>query len=549
MKKHAIVFAGIATTLFVASIVFADATQLLMPTANGSLRQFTPSAGTNHAALVDEAVCNGTTDYNRTTTVGHRDSYTISLATVPNGALITDVALKPCASRQSTGGGSATLNVFYRLNGATSSDAGAYALPTGTTPVELATTTYSSLTIDKTSTSTAESGVVYTSGTKGVRVSRLAAYITYSPLTPPSGLVGVSTTTDTVELSWTDNSTFDDGFAIERSTDLVNWTHIASTSAMTYRDTGLSAGTTYYHRVRTHNAGVYSAYSGVSTTATIAAPPSAPTGFSATASTTVLRVALAWTDTSSDETSFQLERRIGAGAYATIASLAANTVSYDDTTGVSGTTYEYRVSSFSTAGGTSTPSNTASATFATVPSAPTGFGATASTTAKRVSLSWTDTSSDETAFKLERRIGAGSYTTIASLAANTVSYDDTTGTASTTYEYRVSAFSPLGTSTPSNTASATFAAVPVAPSGLSATLFSASEIDLAWTDNATNEVSFDVQRRIGTGVYQHIASTSADVATYHDSGLAGATTYVYRVRAWNGVGYSAFSGTATSTTP
>ncbi len=441
--------------LFVWSSASAAGTFSLLPNGEGSNLQFTPSAGATHYTLVDETPCNGTTDYNRTTTVGHRDSYTVSLSSVPDGATVTDIAIKPCASRNSGGGGSSTMNVFYRFNGATSTDAGAYAL-SGTTPAELATTTFSSLSLDKVSTSTAEIGAVYSAGTRGVRLSRISAIITYNPLTAPTGLSGNSSTTSAILLSWSDNSLNEDGFEVERSPDGSSWALIAtrSANATNYNDTGLSAATTYHYRVRTFNAGVYSAYSNTVVVSTKDVPPNAPSSLSANASTTALRISLAWTDNSSNESSFKIERQIGAGAFTLLTTVATNTVSYDDNAVSAGTTYGYRVSAFNTTGGTSTPSNSASSTAATAPAAPTGLSGTASSTI--ISLLWSDNATNELLFAIERRTVGGVFSSIATTSANTTSYDDfTPATTTTTYIHRVRAWNGVGYSAYSNQATTT----------------------------------------------------------------------------------------------
>jgi hypothetical protein len=49
--------------------------ETLRPTSDTAQIDFTPSTGTNHAALVDETVYNGDTDYNASGTVGHKDRY------------------------------------------------------------------------------------------------------------------------------------------------------------------------------------------------------------------------------------------------------------------------------------------------------------------------------------------------------------------------------------------------------------------------------------------------------------------------------------------
>src|SRR5439155_1239924 len=107
---------------------------------------------------------------------------------------------------------------------------------------------------------------------------------------------------------------------------------------------------------------------------------------------------------------------------------------------------------------------------------------------------------------------------------------------------RTSGYSRPGTATPHELA---------APTNLVATTVSASEIDLAWTDNSDNEDGFRIERCSGAGCtnFFEIATVGANVTTYHNTSLLAATSYSYRVRAYNGAGPSAYSNTATATTP
>jgi len=99
------------------------------------------------------------------------------------------------------------------------------------------------------------------------------------------------------------------------------------------------------------------------------------------------------------------------------------------------------------------------------------------------------------------------------------------------------------------------AAPPAAPSGLTATAVSASRIDLNWTDNSATEDGFRIERCTGVMVpcadasFAQIAQTGPNTTTYSDTGLSAATSYSYRVRAFNGAGNSAYSNTATAMTP
>ncbi|NND45043.1 MAG: DNRLRE domain-containing protein [Xanthomonadales bacterium] len=89
---------------------------------------------------------------------------------------------------------------------------------------------------------------------------------------------------------------------------------------------------------------------------------------------------------------------------------------------------------------------------------------------------------------------------------------------------------------------------PAAPTALAANAAGASAIDLAWTDNATDETGFSIERSTDGAVFTEVAVVPADAVAYTDSGLAGDTPYWYQVRAFNGAGNSAYSNVASATT-
>jgi hypothetical protein len=80
---------------------------------------------------------------------------------------------------------------------------------------------------------------------------------------------------------------------------------------------------------------------------------------------------------------------------------------------------------------------------------------------------------------------------------------------------------------------------------------SASAVDLAWTDNASNESGFTVERSPDgvTGWSVVSSSVAAGATSYRDSGLTASTSYSYRVKATNAAGGSAYSNVASVTTP
>jgi hypothetical protein len=91
---------------------------------------------------------------------------------------------------------------------------------------------------------------------------------------------------------------------------------------------------------------------------------------------------------------------------------------------------------------------------------------------------------------------------------------------------------------------------PAAPSELTATAVSVSEIDLSWTDNSNNEDGFRIERCTGADCsdFAALAAVGQNVTTYSDAGLTAETTYQYRVAAFNEVDQSAWSNIAEATT-
>ena len=186
------------------------------------------------------------------------------------------------------------------------------------------------------------------------------------------------------------------------------------------------------------------------------------------------RIDLTWADNSSNEESFRIERSNDGVSFSPLATVAAGVTNYSNTGLNSGVTYYYRVYAANVAGN-STYSNIANGTTpASAPSAPTNLSASAQVSGKgrnksyagSIDLSWSDTSSNEAGFTVERCDSVtvsgkrrnqtvscnGTWSVKATLTANATTYADTTALASRTYLYRVKAGNLVGSSGYSNEA-------------------------------------------------------------------------------------------------
>jgi len=188
-----------------------------------------------------------------------------------------------------------------------------------------------------------------------------------------------------------------------------------------------------------------------------------------------------------------------------------------------------------------------------VPAAPTGLVAT-TVSSTQINLTWTDNANNENGFKVEQSTDGTNFQQIAMLGSNATSYSATGLNASTTYYFRVASFNDAGNSPYSNMANATTSptppALPAAPSGLTATGISKTQINLSWTDNSGNESGFKIERCKNANCtnFVQVAQVGANVTTFGDTGLTKNSTYRYRVRSFNAGGNSSYSNVATGKT-
>ena len=389
--------------------------------------------------------------------------------------------------------------------------------------------------------------------------------------TAPSALTATAASSTQINLSWTastDNIGVT-GYRVERcqGAGCTTFTQIATATTTTFSDTGLAINTSYSYRVRAADAATN--LSGYSNTATASTPadtqaPTAPSALTATAASST-QINLSWTASTDNigVTGYRVERCQGAGCTTFTQIATATTTTFSDTGLAINTSYSYRVRAADAATNLSGYSNTATASTPAdtqAPTAPSALTATAASSTQ-INLNWT-ASTDNIGlhgYSIERCLTATcTFLEISPYTTSTI-FIDAGLAAGVGYSYRVRASDSAGNLSPySNIASATTpnpdTQAPTAPTNLTASAASGSQINLSWTGATDNVAVTDylIERCQGSGctTFTQIASTGSAATTYSDSGLTPGSTYTYQIRATDAAGnFSSYSAMATGSTP
>jgi len=384
------------------------------------------------------------------------------------------------------------------------------------------------------------------------------------PPTVPTNLVTTVVSPAQINLSWTastDNVGVT-GYKVERcqGASCSNFAQIATPTATTLNDTGLTGSTSYSYRVRaTDAAGNLSTYSTLATMATPAPTLTAPPNLAATPASST-QINLTWsasTETGGTISGYLVERCSGAGC-ANFSQIATPTAtSYNDPGLTSSTSYSYRVRATDATNNLSPYSSTASSTTPhSSPSAPANLAASAAGPVQ-INLSWTASTEPGgtiTLYLIERCQGAGCSGFAQVGTSATTSFSDTGLTGSTSYSYRVRASDTLNNLGPYSSTATAATATPTLtpPSGLTASAVGPSQIDLSWTASSESGGTISkylVERCLGAGCSSFAQVGTSTTTSFNDTALLGSTSYTYRVRATDAANnLSPYSSTATATT-
>jgi hypothetical protein len=392
----------------------------------------------------------------------------------------------------------------------------------------------------------------------------------------PSNLAAIAPTDARIELSWTDNSPVEDGFRIERceGDGCADFSYVTGldSNVTSYAHVGFSVpSTSYRYRIQSVNAEGLSAFSNIAEVTTPAIPPliqldKTSLTFHATAggvnpghqTVTVTNAGGGTLDNLVLGSTYTggPEGWLGHGLEQTTAptTLTVTAVVGDLPPGTSTATVTVSAALAGNASQTIAVTLVIAPPLGDPPAAPSDLVVTRAFS-NSITIQWTDNATDEDGFRIERCSGIGctAFAEVALTGADVGTYSFGLIEPSTSYSFRVRASGAGGNSSYSNLATVETPspdAPPAAPSDLTATAASATEIDVAWTDNSLNEYDFYIERApAGTTDFVRIASVTTNVTTYRDVGRTPATSYSYRVQGFNGNEPAPYSNTATATTP
>ncbi len=256
-----------------------------------------------------------------------------------------------------------------------------------------------------------------------------------------------------------------------------------------------------------------------------------------------LAISLFWTDDALDEDGFEIQRRIvDSGAdFATIDLVPfANVGSYNDVGLAENTAYEYRIRAVAGA---------AVGDFSNVDAAQTSYARPDQVTDLTgvlidgtVLLTWTDNADNETRYEVERvELGGTAFETIAVLDPDSVSYEDPTPRAGTTYLYRVVPWRFDVDGGRVDVVSIETGAGVAAPRSVVIRNRTRTSLEIGWSYARRPSDRWRVQIQVfdwNTGFWTDLASVQAKRGRYNVTRLTRGTSYQFRLRTVTPAAYS-----------
>ena len=392
---------------------------------------------------------------------------------------------------------------------------------------------------------------------------------------PPRSLKALPGGPTTIILSWNEPSTYNGpgvtGYEIEFKTS-GNYTKLpAIGTGKSFVHDGLIPDTQYTYRAYAINS--IGSSSASNTASTTPAHTLTPTNLIAD-DISPTQILLTWYAPSetfgAPINGYEIREELAPGVYNTIKSTNDKKTIYTLTGLKTDKEYTFVVEA-RTSYGTSAPSNSATATPTdeskppsqfTLSGPPTNLIATA-VSPIQIDLNWSYPSSDGgspvTGYRIDVKVGDGNYVVLEQKTGTSRTYSHTDRITDTKYSYKVYAINSVGTSGPSNEASATPSTTitppttkekPGAPTSFKANVFTQTQINLSWsppTDDGDDPITgYKIEVKENTGNYKTLSSNVGKSTSYSHTGLKLDTNYQYRIFAINSIGTSTASAQASA---
>jgi uncharacterized protein (TIGR02145 family) len=167
-----------------------------------------------------------------------------------------------------------------------------------------------------------------------------------------------------------------------------------------------------------------------------------------------------------------------------------------------------------------------------------------SVSSTQINLYWTDNSTNENGFKIERRIESGTYAVVGNVNADILTFSDVGLTPNTTYIYRVYSYNAAGNSLTYSNETTISTAIPIVTTTLASGITTNSVVSggtvitddgsiaiskgVVWSTSTNPTIALTTRTDVGGG--------SNDTFTSDVTGLLPSTTYYLRAYATNSTG-------------
>jgi Zn-dependent metalloprotease/uncharacterized protein YjdB len=364
------------------------------------------------------------------------------------------------------------------------------------------------------------------------------------PSTPVAKAVSASYTSNKITWSAVSGATAYQVYRAASSTGA--YSLINTTTSLSYTNTGLITGKSYYYKVRAYRTvgktNIYSLYSTVVSATPVPAVPSSPKAVSASYSS----IKTSW-GAVKEANGYEVYRAASStGIYSKVSTTTS--LSYTNTGLKTGIAYYYKVRSYRMVGSTRIYGNfTAVVSARPIPEVPASPKAV-SAAYDSIKISWAAAGGASGYDVYRSTSSTGTYTFVASTSST--SYINTKLTTNKTYYYKIKSYNTAGTSKLYGSFSSVVSTkpIPAVPTSVKAASNSYNSIKVSWIA-VSGASGYEVYRSTSsTGTYSKVSTTSA--LSYTNTGLTTGKSYYYKVRAYRTVGtmkvYSSYCSVVSS---